>query len=875
MRIALPLVLIPALALAQARPADPVGPVDPARGGGHITPTGQRVRPAGQVLELPARPTDVALSADGSRLYAKASAGLIVVDVPSWTVLQELSYEFEGQRGGASMTGLALTPDGSRILVTTADTRLIEGSIKPDGSVEWAGALDLPGIDGRKNSFPCGVAVTPDGSAAIVALSLNNTVAIVDLPSRTLRTQVDVGVAPFGVAVSPDGRRAYVSNWGGRRPAEGERIAPSAGTPTLIDERGVAASGTVSIINIPALDAGPVETVAQIPVGLFPAGLALSADGATLYVANANSDTVSVIDTAQERVVRTIALSPHDALPVGSMPNALALSPDGGTLYAACAGVNAVALIDVAAPEPRVRGWAPSGLFPTGVAANSTGVFLASVKGVGSRTPRDKGFNSHGHRGTLSRFDLPDEDALAAYTARVIEDGRIPLAVEALAQTRPGAAPPPAPVPARPGEPSTIRHCVYIIKENRTYDQVFGAIGRGNGDPSLCIYGRDITPNHHALADRYVLLDNYYCNGVLSADGHAWATEGNVTPYLERSFGGFSRSYTFGDDPLSYSSSGFIWDHVMAAGLSFRNYGEFNYTAEKPDSGYEAVLDDWVRKTGKIRFEHNIGVENVRKHSNPDYPGWNMDIPDVIRAEIFLKELAEFEARGTFPNLVVIYLPNDHTSGTGEGNPTPRSLLADNDLALGRIVEGLSHSPFWKEMVIFVNEDDPQDGFDHVDGHRSICLVIGPYVKRGAVVSEFYNQAGVLHTMERILGVPAAHQRYAIAPIMFGCFTDEPDFTPYTHLPNNVPLAEMNPPKSTLGPAERALAEESERLALDKPDRADEDTLNRILWHAARGAQAPYPAHLAGAHGTGLKALGLALGGDEEEEEDDEPGERE
>jgi hypothetical protein len=459
-------------------------------------------------------------------------------------------------------------------------------------------------------------------------------------------------------------------------------------------------------------------------------------------------------------------------------------------------------------------------------------------------------------QGVLQRVDVPGDETLAAYTAQVREDAMVPQALRA--HERGASDAEPKPVPDKLGEPSVFEHVVYIIKENRTYDQIFGKMGKGNGDPSLCIFPREVTPNHHAIADEFVLLDNWYCNGVNSADGHAWSTEGNVTDYLEQSFGGFTRSYAWGDDALSYSSTGFFWDNVLAAGLSFRNYGEFDYAEPVPeDATFKQIYDDWKSGKNEIDFTQNIGIDRVRQYSAPDFPGWNMRIPDVLRADAFIKELKEFEKKGHWPNFMVVYLPQDHNSGTSPGMPTPRAHMADNDLALGRIVEAVSKSRFWKKTCIFVIEDDPQDGFDHVDGHRSVCLVASPYTKRGAVVSTFYNQTSVLHTMARILGLPPLNQMDALAPLMTDVFTSEPDFTPYEARDANIPLDELNPELSALEGealhwAKRSLEQDFEHL-----DATDEDTHNRIIWFAAKGPDVPYPAEYAGAHGKGLADLGL------------------
>ncbi|HTE19257.1 MAG TPA: alkaline phosphatase family protein [Armatimonadota bacterium] len=578
---------------------------------------------------------------------------------------------------------------------------------------------------------------------------------------------------------------------------------------------------------------------------------------------------MNVIDVAAGRVRETLSVLPDPALPFGSAPNALAVGRDGETLFVGNGGNNAVAVVSLGERRGRrkgtVRGFLPAGWYPGGVVTDGRQLYVANVKGVGSRTrrPGQKGWHVKAYRGSVNRVPIPDDGALVRFTAQVRADGRLPEILRAWERARPDR--PPVPVPRRMGEPSVFRHVVYVVKENRTYDQVFGDLPQGDGDPSLCIFGRELTPNHHALAEQFVLLDNFYCNGVLSADGHSWVTEGNVTDHLEKAFGGFTRSYTFGDDPVTYSSSGFIWDNVLAHGLSFRNFGEMDYAEPVPKATYSEIYRDFVDKTGKIRFSHNIGIERLRRYSNPDFPGWNMSIPDVLRVEVALKELREAERTGLWPNLTMVYLPNDHTSGTTPGMPTPRAHMADNDLALGRLVEALSRSRFWPETCIFVIEDDPQDGFDHVDGHRSISLVISPYTRRGAVVSSFYNQTSVLHTMERILGIPPMNQMDAMAPLMSDCFTPKADLRPYTCLPNRVPLDELNPPMSSLRGFERQWAKASLGQRFDLFDQADEDTLNRILWHSARGGKAPYPAHLAGAHGRGLRARRLALDGEDDD----------
>jgi YVTN family beta-propeller protein len=690
-----------------------------------------------------------------------------------------------------------------------------------------------------------------------VCLSRNNSVGIVDLDTGKLVKEILVGVAPYAVILNPADGRAYVSNWGGQRPEKGQRTALSSDTPTSVDERGIADSGSVACID---LSTGKV--IAEVAVGLHPAGMALAHNQRALYVANANSDSVSVIDTKAMQVRHTVVVRPDAALPFGSAPNALTLSSDEKRLFVANAGNNAVAVLDVnqTGRPPSVAGFIPTGWYPGAIITDEKSLYIANVKGDGtpSKMPGKDRWTVTRYHGTVNKVPIPSDSELARHTAEVHAAGQFPHILKSLERMQSGEKP--VPVPRRLGAPSVFEHVVYVIKENRTYDQVFGDIKEGNGDPHLCIYGDSITPNQHALAREFVLLDNYYCNGVCSADGHAWATEGYVTDHLEKSFGGFTRSYTWGDDPLGYSSSGFIWDNVLAHGLSLRNYGEMDYAEPVPkETTFAQIYQDYRSGAGKIPFTQSIGIERLRHYTAPGYPGWNLKITDGQRVDRFLAEFHKAEKSRDWPNFVLVFLPQDHTAGASTGSPTPRACVADNDLALGRLVEAISHSKFWPKTCIFVIEDDPQDGFDHVDGHRSTCLVVSPYAKRKQVISHFYNQTSVLHTMERILGLPPMNQMDALAPLMDDCFTDKPDLTPYALRPNSTPLNEMNPDVSQLPAKEASWALRSQKLDFTRNDEADEDTLNRVLWHAARGVAVPYPVHLAGAHGRGLRSLKLRL----------------
>ncbi len=826
-----------------------------------IVPTGQAVRPAGSILRYFGRPLDMALSADQKTLFVKDTAGLTIVDAATWEIRQRLPFKDDADNTDAgSMHGIAVAPDGN-VYLTGAKHFLWHAIIDPQGKAQWARQIPLPGPD-KKPADALGLAISADGKSAYICLSRNNTIGVIDLIAGKLTRQIDVGICPYDIVLLPNGKTAYISNFGGARPTKGQKTADTAGSEMIVDDRGIGASGTLSKIDLAA-----GKSIAEITVGLHPAGMVVGSNPARLFVANANSDSVSCIDLATDKVIEEIPVRPDPLLPFGSITNALALSHDGKSLFVANGGNNALAVVVLSADanqKSAVKGFLPTAWFPGAVLTDGKSLFVANVKGDGSRNPSavrggafDRIYNSTRYVGSLSRIDLAELADLKKHTAQVLTDARVPQALLSLEKARSDIKP--LPVPARVGEPSVFEHVVYIIKENRTYDQVLGELPKGNGDPRLCIFGREITPNHHALADQFVLLDNYYCNGVISADGHQWATQGLVSAYQEKGFGGFARSYDFGTDALCYASSNFLWDSALLAGRSFRNYGEFDFPDIVPAKAtWGDAWKDQLNGTSNVTFKQKILIDTLKKYTSPIFPGWEMKFSDQYRVDQFLKEFRAAEKTGQWENLVIIYLPQDHTSGTKATAPSPRAHLADNDLALGRLIEAISKSRFWDKTCIFVNEDDPQDGFDHVDGHRSLCLVASPYTKRGQVVSKFYNQTSVLHTMERMLGLPTMNQQVAQAPTMEDCFIEKPDLAPFITVPVTIALDEPNKKPAAMTPTQRALAIKGEKMDLSEPDLINDDVFNRILWHAARGEE-PYPTKFAGAHGGQLEKLGLKL----------------
>ncbi len=831
------------LAAASAPAQDDTVPLGPQPDGSILVPTHQVLRPAGFQIEFYGRPTNVALHPRGELVAVKSFHQVVLIELE-----QQIIRHTVDLRGGATWTGLIWNAAGDLLYVTNTENQLVRYAL--DGTtLVFKDAYSLRGPEGEGRSAPAGIALSSDESTAYVCLSRNNSVAVVNLESKA-STEIAVGIAPYEVLRY--GSRLYVSNWGGAHPDVDDASEESSGTMVEVDERGIGKSGTVSVI-----DLGAGTVLKEIETGLHPSGMALSSQGGRLYVACPNSDAISVIDTERLAVVETISARPHADFPFGSAPNAVALARDGGTLYVANGGNNAVAVVELSAqareggPGPaksRIIGQIPTGWYPgdvkLGVIDRQPLLFVANVKGVGSRTPRlsnQGAFNSHDHRGSVSIIPVPDATALAAYTATVDKNNRIGYARQSLLAAESDKAP--VTVPERHGEPSVIKHVVYIIKENRTYDQVFGDMPEGNGDRSLVHFGEEVTPNHHALARQFTLFDNFFCSGILSADGHQWTDEAYVTSYLERSFGGFIRSYPYwGGDALAYASSGFLWDNALSHGLSFRTYGEFVIASISPrNASFLDCYRSFMAGDGKVVIRGRASVNNLDPYTCHTTCGFPTVVPDVYRAAEFIKELKEFEQNGKFPNLCMMLLPNDHTTGTRAGYPTPRASVADNDLALGRVVDAISHSKYWKDTCVFVVQDDPQAGVDHVDGHRTVALAISPYTRRKFVDSTHYTQTGMVKTIELMLGLPPMNQFDLSATPMRNCFTDQADLSPYSAVPNNIPLDQMNRQMSELSGDELYWAQKSMELDFSEVDRADEDTLNRILWHAVKGYDTPYP----------------------------------
>jgi YVTN family beta-propeller protein len=598
-------------------------------------------------------------------------------------------------------------------------------------------------------------------------------------------------------------------------------------------------------------------------VGLHPNGIISDKSGNFVYITNSNSDNVTVINTEKNDIAETISvrLQPEINPYFGDSPDGLCLSPDGKFLYVANGMDNALAVIELGKNvnakamniESKVVGFIPTGAYPSSVTiSNKSNLYVSNLEAEGARWGIHHGFsnliyNSHNMMASISVIPVPDKKNLDAYTDTVIAVNNLSRAMSA--REKPRESVQSKPVPERIGEPTLFKHVVYIIKENRTYDQVLGDMKHGDGNQGLCIYGAEITPNTHKLAEEFMLLDNFYVSGKCSAEGHQWTDASIVTDYIEKNMRAWFRSYPHVQtDALVYAPTGFLWDNALSHGKSVRIYGEAS--VPKLDNKLKwADIYKKYRNGEKVEFTNVTTIEPVKRILCQTYPSFgNHEFSDAMRADALIKELNNYNSMqgDKLPELMIVALPNDHTAGIRPGSPTPRAMIADNDYALGRIVEAFTKSRFWENTVIFVVEDDSQSGWDHVSAYRTVALVISPYSRFKKTIHTYYTQPSMVRTIEQILGLPPMNIQDAIANPMTDCFGTNPDKTPYQPVPNKIPLDEMNPQIISLKGNARYFAEKSMLPEFDGVDAGDDDLLNRILWFAAKG-NTPYPSKFAGA----------------------------
>jgi DNA-binding beta-propeller fold protein YncE len=766
-----------------------------ADGGRVLLPNGWYLSPAGQHAQVGELPLNMVATADGKYVITTNNGtkeqSLSLLRTKDWQVVQDLPVR-------KSWLGLAITADGKRVVVSGGnDNRILLYRLEGEKlTLEDSIALGAPRP--KQMIWTAGLAITEDGNRVFVAGRENDSLYEVSISSRAVTRRVHLQAKPYTCHISKNGERLFVSLWGGAAVA--------------------------------VFDASSLAPLATVHVGDHPCDMVESPDGSRLFVANANHNSVSIISLPDLKVTETVLTSLTPGAPYGSTPNAVALSPDGKRLYVANADNNYLALFDVSTPgRARSLGFIPTGWYPTALLAlpGSGDIVVANGKGTTSQA------NPHGpqptarttptteyigwlFKGTVARIPVSSPEQLAAYTAQVYRNSPYTDS----RRDAPGIDPS-NPVPARQGDPSPIKHVFYIIKENRTYDQVFGDMTQGNGDPDLCLFPDSISPNHHALAREFVLLDNFYCNAEVSADGHNWSMGAYATDYVEKSwptsYGGRGGEYEFeGGYPTAYPSNGYLWDNCKRSGVSYRSYGEFAENPSHPGDSARGLMPA------------------LEGHVAPFYRGWDLQYSDVDRAKEFIREFDAYDKNGGLPQFVIIKLPNDHTEGTHKGSLTPRSYVAQNDLALGMVVERISKSRYWKESAIFSIEDDAQNGPDHVDAHRTVALVISPWTKRGFVDSELYSTTSMVRTMGLILGLPPLSQFDAASTPMYNSFASSPDLRHYTCRPATYSLTERNR-EGAYGQLRTGM------MDFSAEDRIPDVEFSEIIWRSVKGTPMPPP----------------------------------
>jgi YVTN family beta-propeller protein len=872
--------------------ANPNRTVGPQKDGSVVVSDNQTLTPAGKIIDLgsPVRAKAIALNPNlktnsGAVLLMGSPQPIIVFHTVTGQVLQRFIPAFmkgaeSASSKAGSFTGITYSADGKSLLFSQDDNHVVIANVNPQTGLLTNGQsveLPSPPADGRpyhnaKSINPGGIAVSEDRKRAYVALNAANTLGVVDLTTSPAKliAQIPVGNAPNSVVIQ--GKYAYVSNEGGRPATSEDFTNYSDGTPIVVDRKDAfAITGTVSVVD---LQAG--KEAKTVKVGLHPAGMSIS--GSNLYVANAYSDSLSVIDLRTGDVVRTIDLSvPIAGGAFGSGPNGVAVTDDGRA-YVTLGQANAVAVVNLQGRDAHpVIGYIPTGYFPTSIAYDKAQkqLLVADDKGLGTHVPARSGglsgFSTHEDTGAVNLIPLPNATQLAGFSKQVFDNNHWNLTTNIeVGPDYIDAHAAPVAVPTHIGEPSLIKYVFLVIKENRTYDQILGDVVWGDGDPKLAIFGSGV-PNQHAFVKRFPLLDNVYAPSRQSADGHPWIGMSGSFYSNDILSPDWIRSYPGGDagDPLTYTPMGFLWTAAEAKGLSARLYGEWsNSKVAKKRDGTDYTWSDFYRtalcKEGKAPKSSCIvpdeavsvtsNIPSAAKIMDPHYPPFNLMIPDQYRMDYWIPEFQRLDAANQVPNLTILWLPNDHAAGTKTGQPLPINYQADNDLALGRMVEAISHSRIWAQSAIFVEEDDSQGGVDHVDGHRQPVFVISPYTAapqapgQGKAIHTTYTAENINRTIENILGMKPLTQFDLVASPMFDAFQNSPDLTPYDVLAPSVPL-DKGPglgADTTLGysPLQKAWLRATAEVMkgkYDKADAVDPNFLNHVTWYASTDWKLPYP----------------------------------
>ncbi|MFF9283002.1 alkaline phosphatase family protein [Streptomyces griseosporeus] len=833
---------------------------------GQVISNDQYIAPYGERLVVEnGKIMSSSVSPDGTHLAAAVTDGgaaLDIIDLRTYKVQQIVgTAATSSPRLGSNSVGQegpTYSPDGKQLWLGQTDG-YIRFAVRADGSVGDPTSVPIP-ADGAKHALVGEAVFAPDGATVYAAVNGQNRVVALDAATGAIRRSWTVGNAPRDMVRV--GGKLYVSNEGGRPARPGETTLNSYGTQVPADPgTGATTTGTVSVIDLAHPDAAP----SSIDVGLHPT--ALYARSGALFVTDTASDEISVIDTARDKVVQTIAAQPWPEASVGYEPDAVTLTDDG-RLLVTLGRADAVAVYRYTGPQEPVSyvGLLPTDYFPAEIATVGDQVYVSNTRGVDARRPTTKaGHATHDTTSSVQRFTLPDDSVVRAKTAEVFrQNGWTGGAVKRAGKD---SGKKPVPVPVRLGDPSVIKHVFLVVKENRTYDQVFGDMPEGNGDPSVTQFGENVTPNQHAMARQFGLYDNTYDIGTNSAEGHNWLMQADDPEYTESSAGEYQRSYDTENDALGHQRSGFLWTGAQTAGKSVRDFGEFQSVETKPAGAtWQNLYCDAkdMAATGRptaYPIRTGSAIPSLNAVSAPGFPMFDLDVPDIYKFQIWKQD---FEKNGP-ANLNMFWLSNDHTGGPASAT----AQVADNDLAVGRLVDEISHSRYWKDSAIFVVEDDSQAGLDHVDGHRAPVQIISPWARHGVVDSHYYTQITLIRTVEQILGIHPMNQKDSAATPMRAAFTGRPDFTPFTALPNRVPLTDglkTQPSCGTDTPAPqdpRAAAVPSAKVPADKrrlaaewdawkakqrltgphavPDFANPAQMNHFTWYETHGWKTPYP----------------------------------
>ena len=913
---------LPGLAFAQSQEY-PTYTVGPQTNGSWVVSDGQVITPAGTQVNLGirVRAKAIALNPNTSTHTAAVltlgtsvsdgNGAVEVFDTLTGVVLQnyvpfdvDSSGSYSGITYSSNGQQLLFSQDSSNVTIATVDAMGYlhddaQISVPPNNSFITCFPNSPGGDYGSvcgdfytpSTSYPGGVAYSADGTSAYALLNQNDTLAQIDLTAQppVQGPQIRVGNAPHSILIAPNGTTAYVSNEGGRAATESDFQIYSAGTEIVADPFvGAAVTGTVSVVDLPSMTV--TDTIAT---GLHPTGMAFYKQ--YLLVANTYSDTLSVINTANNQVTETINL----ALPIGvpgqgpawgAAPNSIAVNAKKGVAYVALYNVNAIAVVNL--KNFSVEGMIPTAYAPASVVLDSTDdrLLVANDKGIGTRNSFECdhgvcGYNTHQDNGTVSIIPVPNARTLANYSQQVFVNNHFDLTqnIQSAAGGNPNA--PPVALPTNIGDPSLIKHVFLIVRENRTYDQILGDVAAGNGDAALAVFGDGaaaggipVTPNAHALITRFPLLDNFYNPSRQSADGHQWITEG-MAPYADDiQSPDWVRSYPGGNagDALAYTTHGFLFSEAEEAGLPVKIYGESvendtflqpNGSTQEP-SWSQFYADSQCFENGPdcgppgtsgektLYYQNTVQAEStvpaVYSRLITNFPQFDLGIPDQFRVDLWVQDFNNDLAKNAVPALEILWVMDDHTGGP----PTPQAEQADNDLAIGRIIDYISHSNVWSTSAIFLEEDDAQNGVDHVDGHRSPGYIVSPYVVQNRSTDHtFYSQTNMTRTIEQILGLTPMNQADLIASPMGTDFVvgqpPQQNFEPWTHVPNQIPLTQgvgQNVDNSKDSPAVKALRKawldkKAEIFAgkLTRPDAEDPDTVNHLNWYQSTGFTRPYP----------------------------------